>query len=134
MGPDQPSRDYYEQVTRTLFGIGIYYLDKKTDEIKNINVDIVSEMSTTGLCAVQCLKFLREQQFFKDIDKFKYCVWCDTGPHFRNSTIAYYFFKELVNEPIPIVVNLNFFVEKHGKNNLDAHFSVISILKKIFKK
>jgi hypothetical protein len=34
------------------------------------------------------------------------------GTHFRNSTIAHYFFEELANEQIPIVVNLNFFVEK----------------------
>ena len=100
MGPDQPSRDYYEQVTRTLFGIGIYYLDKKTDEIKNINVDIVSEMSTTGLCAVQCLKFLREQQFFKDIDKAEYIVWCDAGKHFRINEVLGYFLKELAIERI----------------------------------
>ena len=43
---------------------------------------------------------LRQQQFFKDIDKAEYIVWCDAGKHFRNNEVLGYFLKELAIEKI----------------------------------
>ena len=57
-------------------------------------------------------RLLREQDFFKKLDKKKYIVWTDTGPHFRCSEFLYYLFNELALEKIE--VNYNLFCEKHG--------------------
>jgi hypothetical protein len=67
---------------------------------------------------------MRKQQFFKEIDKPSYIIWTDTGKHFRCAELAHYFLVELAEEKI--LVNWNFFVEKHGKNQRDQHFSVVS--------
>ncbi len=67
---------------------------------------------------------MRKQEFFKEIDKPSYIIWTDTGKHFRCAELAHYFLVNLAEEKK--AVNWNFFVEKHGKNQRDQHFSVIS--------
>ncbi|RMZ93166.1 hypothetical protein BpHYR1_015867 [Brachionus plicatilis] len=48
----------------------------------------------------------------------------DCGKHFRNCEVVGYLLKDLAKEKIH--VNLNFFCEKHGKNQRDSTFSCIS--------
>lgn len=84
MGPDQPNKDFYKQQTRTLLGIGITYYYSSSDSIKHIYVDVISNMSTTGVCVVECLRLLRKQVFFKKIVKDHWLVWCDTGLYCLN--------------------------------------------------
>ncbi len=48
----------------------------------------------------------------------------DCGPHFRCSEMIHYLFKEL--KDLQIKISLNFFCERHGKNERDRHFSSIS--------
>ncbi len=77
---------------------------------------------------------MRKKDFYKDIEtigitnedhnKKGLIVWTDTGSHFRCAELAYYFLEELKQEKVS--VNWNFFVEKHGKNQRDQHFSSIS--------
>ena len=78
-----------------------------------IRVNIFSDCLEQDANSVQrAFKFVRNQEFFKKIDKKKYNLWTDCGGHFRNKTLAHYFFKELKNEKI--MCNWNFFLEKHG--------------------
>ena len=92
--------------------MGIYYLDQIKDDIIHINVDIVSHLSSDAQCVIKCFRFLREQNFFKEIDKPNYTLFVDCGAHFRNQNLTGYLFKELVELENPIIVNLNFFGEK----------------------
>ena len=79
-------------------------------------------------------RHLRTKEFFKNIEnitlhdsttkKKGLIVWTDTGTHFRCAELAYYLLEELKQERVS--VNWNFFVEKHGKNQRDQHFSSIS--------
>ncbi|RMZ94650.1 hypothetical protein BpHYR1_007679, partial [Brachionus plicatilis] len=61
---------------------------------------------------------------FKKIERKKYIIWADTGTHFRCSELIDYLFQELSKENIKVC--LNFFVEKHGKNSRDQHFSAVT--------
>ena len=124
MSPKQPNKEFWEQKTRTLLGIGIYYLEPASDEIKIIHVDIVSDFTTSAMCAIRCFRLLREQPFFKRFVNTNWIVWSDCGSHFRCSELMHYFFVELFEEKI--LINLNFFAERHGKNSRDQHFSAIS--------
>ncbi len=74
--------------------------------------------------SVLSIRFLRKLPCFKDLDKKSYIVWCDTGSHFRCSELLHYLFFELASQNI--IVSLNFFCEKHGKNSRDQHFSLVS--------
>jgi hypothetical protein len=96
----------------------------QNDNIRLFNVDIVYDGSQEALSVVRCLRFLRKQSFFKEIEKSSYILWCDTGKHFRCAELAHYFLDELAKEKIN--VNWNFFGEKHGKNSRDQHFSTVT--------
>ena len=61
---------------------------------------------------VRAFRFLRNQNFFKLIDKKHYVIWTDCGTHFRSKEAFAYFLKELPSEGL--TVDLNFFAEKHG--------------------
>ena len=43
---------------------------------------------------------MRQEDFFKEIDKREYIIWCDAGKHFRNNEILGYFLRELARENI----------------------------------
>ena len=49
---------------------------------------------------VRAFRFLREQDFFKEIDQFNYIIWADVGNHFRNLVFIGYLLKELGKEGI----------------------------------
>jgi hypothetical protein len=58
-------------------------------------VDIFSDcLDQDGEAVVRAMKFLRDQEFFKEIEKGKrkLNIFCDTGPHFRNKTLNHYLF------------------------------------------
>ena len=105
-------------------GFGIYFLAEdplpegelgpKNTIVDSIRVDILSDcLEQDAFAVLRAFRFLRNQEFFKKIDKKKYYIWNDCGGHFRNKNLAHLFFKELSNEQI--VCNWNFFLEKHGK-------------------
>jgi hypothetical protein len=105
-------------------GIGIYFLaienmpdgtfGPQVGFVDCIRVDIFSDsLEQDANSVLRALRFLRNQDFFKTIEKKKYNIWTDCGGHFRNKTLAHYFFKELKNENI--MCNWNFFIEKHGE-------------------
>lgn len=60
-----------------------------------------------------------------DKQKFsKITMWCDCGPHFRNKEMLLYAFN--LQQTRKIEVELQYFVEKHGKSDVDSWFSVVS--------
>ena len=67
---------------------------------------------------------MRQLECFKALDKKKYIIWSDVGPHFRSGEFLHYLFRELAL--CQIEVSFNLFCEKHGKNSRDQHFSVVS--------
>jgi hypothetical protein len=67
-------------------------------EIKVINCDIIStDLNQDASAAVRGFRFLREQSFFKEIEKNEYIVWADCGKHFRNSEFVGYLLLELAD-------------------------------------
>lgn len=101
LSPRQVSSEYYNQLSRSCLGFGIYYVATNENKIKLINFDIISsDLSSDGNAAVRGFRILRQQQFFKDIDQLNYIVWCDTGKHFRNYEMTGYLFEELKQENI----------------------------------
>jgi hypothetical protein len=123
--PEQKSTEYFLLKQRVFLGFGVYFLENNI--IKCVNVDFIADtktLSTDAYSVVRCFRLLRSENFFKKIDKLKYIIWVDCGPHFRCAEFCQYLFDELLE--LNINVNLNFFAEKHGKNSRDAHFSVVS--------
>ena len=74
MGHRQVNEEFYNLQSRNLLGIGLHYVNEE-DEIKTINVDIITNYTNNAFCVVQLFRFLREQIFFQDIEKKNYNVW-----------------------------------------------------------
>ncbi|CAF1001902.1 unnamed protein product, partial [Brachionus calyciflorus] len=99
LSPRQNSGEYYNQQQRNLLGFGIYFMnaDKKID---CINYDLIYKGNQKASTTVAAFKFLRQQEFFKKIEKKKLIIWSDTGPHFRCSEVVDYFMDQLSQEKI----------------------------------
>ena len=81
-------------------GFGIYYLDEQ-NEIESINFDIISsDLSQDSRAAVRGFRILRDQEFFKRIEKDSYIVWADCGKHFRNNEFVGFLLLELAQKNI----------------------------------
>lgn len=93
----------------------MYYVDQVEKRVKVINFDIISsDVLQDARAAVRGFRFLRQQAFFKEIDKRdrikEYIVWADTGRHFRNNTVAGYLFQELSQEGIKGKTSWNYII------------------------
>ena len=78
------------------------------NEINSINFDIIStDLNQDASAAVRGFRFLREQRFFKEIEKNDYIVWADCGKHFRNSEFVGYLLLELADLKINGKFKLN---------------------------
>ena len=104
-----------------MFGITIYHKEKS--EIQKKHFIFVSPILThDNNFVINSFETLFKMEEFK-FNKIK--LFCDCGPHFRNSSILHYLF----THP-SLKFSLNFFCEKHGKNPLDSLFSLLSRWKK----
>lgn len=123
LSPRQLNQEFYQQQQWVLLRFGLYFYENQ--KINCYNVDIVSNsLSTDAISLIQSFKYLKNMDFFKKINKTKYIIWTDCGTDFRCSEFSYFLFRELLLENI--FVKWNFFVEKHGKNRGDQHFSRVS--------
>ena len=77
------------------------------------NFDIISaNLAQDAKAAVNGFRILRNQEFFKNIEKNEYIVWADCGKHFRNSEILGYLLIELAEEKIHGIKFLKYFYLK----------------------
>ena len=124
VGPVQQGRDYYEQTQRSLLGF-VVLLNDGNGVVKKIFVNFVSQvLSKDGLFSSDCMKVLMKLPMFAKIKQLS--VWSDSGPHFRCGEFAFCLFDTLFKETSFDSVSWNLFVEKHGKNLCDTHFSSLS--------
>ena len=61
---------------------------------------ISSDLNQDAHAVIKGLRLIRQQEFFKVIDKKEYIVLCDAGKHFRNNEVLGYFLRELSIEKI----------------------------------
>ncbi|CAF0854416.1 unnamed protein product [Brachionus calyciflorus] len=100
LSPRQINKEYYSQTTRSCLGFGIYFLNG-LNQIELINFDIISsDLCEDARAVVRGFWLLREQDFFKDIEKKNYVIWMDCGKHFRNCEVVGYLLKELAEDKI----------------------------------
>ncbi len=91
LSPRAKSYEYYFQKQASLLGFGIYYIDPKLPlEVSCLRVNIISDcLDQDAEAVLRGFKFLRSQQFFKDIEKTKINIFSDTGNFFISRYIKY---------------------------------------------
>ena len=77
-----------------LIGFGIFFLEN--NQVKSINFDLIwADEPHSGKSVVRGFRMLRQQEFFKKIEKNNYIIWSDTGTHFRCNEVVTYLLIEL---------------------------------------
>jgi hypothetical protein len=128
-GPRQLNGEYYEGEKKKVYvlGFGIYYVDnsRRFPFVNLLNIDVISDYDgTKAPDVIKIFKHIMTLPQFIEVDQASYVVWVDCGSQFRSGEFLYFCANSLAQQGKS--VTLNYFAEKHGKNNRDQHFSVVS--------
>ena len=116
--PEEVNQDFYH--TTSINYLSIFVKTKET----GIFFDFSSkELAKDAYFVIECFELLFIHPQFKHLKIDKIIVWSDVGKHFRNGMLAYFFAN--LPKSHEIFVEHNFFVESHGKNICDVHFSQV---------
>lgn len=123
-GAVESSQSFYNKSQVSCLGFCLIY--KKNNVIKRKYIDYLSKIIThDSYYVIQCIKSLNNKHL-NDFDTVHF--WSDNAGHFRSSELMNYILLELPE--IKSQTSMNFFVEYHGKSDIDGHFGV---LQKAFK-
>ena len=122
-------RDFYHTVQVSIMGVIVYCKD--IDNGKAQKLPIVSNVLThDGTTAIMNIKIALKklQSLYTSVFEQLRCVklWADSGPHYRNKEFAHFVLHQLLIDYSLTRTKLNFFGEKHGKNDCDSMFGHIS--------
>jgi hypothetical protein len=123
--PNETNTDFYEKFPISCFGLIVFHL-KDIYIFDYLSKDLVHD----GHFASSCLSNLFENAEFKKLNATKVSIWSDGASHFKNHemTACYDSFQSRFEK-----FQWNFFIQYHGKNYCDSHFSVISRIIKRFE-
>eukprot|EP01059_Diplonema_ambulator_P006308 TRINITY_DN1604_c0_g1_i5.p1 TRINITY_DN1604_c0_g1~~TRINITY_DN1604_c0_g1_i5.p1 ORF type:complete len:634 (-),score=98.25 TRINITY_DN1604_c0_g1_i5:600-2501(-) len=119
MREEEGAQLFYGKKCFTLLGFGVYYRD--SGKTVAIHCDMVMETCNQDSFVVsRCFDALVKQQWFPKRRRLSF--WSDGGKHLRNKhTIHHVLTCSQFSE-----VDMNYFVEYHGKSQRDGHFGVVS--------
>ena len=122
----QLGREFYEAPMRSVFGCVLWY-KQPNQPVKKVIFDIVSEyLNHDMVAAVDCLDILFQLHEFQKLGIRKLRLWTDCGGSFRCYSFAHYVMVETLQKHVFDEIEWHLFVEKHGKSEVDAHFSNLS--------
>ena len=125
--PEEKSREFYQ--TTSINYLSIFMKTKKS----GIFFDFTSlELSKDSYYVIECFDILFGHLKFKELEIRDIVVWSDTGKHFKNSMIACYFANIFNSHKLKC--KFNYFVDSHGKNICDVHFSMVSHIVEKYEK
>ena len=123
-GPVESSQIFYNKSQISCLGFCIIY--KENNVVKRKYVDYLSKIIThDSYYVIQCIQSLHKK-YLKNYDTVHF--WSDNAGHFRSSELMNHILLELPGKKLS--TSMNFFVEYHGKSDVDGHFGV---LQKAFK-
>jgi hypothetical protein len=124
----QNSKDFYQNVQRTCFGVVAFY--KQFGEIKHHYFDYFSDyLIHNSYFVTKALDNLLNSAWFKNFKFNTVKMWMDNGPHFRTKEMFYFFYSIKSKFSIQQVA-WNFFIEGHGKSCCDRRFAQINAMYK----
>ncbi|PVZ96810.1 hypothetical protein BB558_007265 [Smittium angustum] len=122
-GPVEASSSFYRK--RQISDLCFCLIYKDNGQMTRKYFNYLSENLThDSFYVINCLKDLLSHEEFENFQKIH--LWSDSGAHFKNSDYIYAIFKELQSIYMGKMFSLNFFLENHGKSDVDGHFGVLS--------
>jgi hypothetical protein len=120
----ETSRDFYSKPEVSIFGFSVHYYDTNLHREKK-SISFVSENLTHDTHFVKsAIVELLEKQFLSHINNFSF--WSDCGNHFRSKELIYFILKDLKSMFSLDTIQMNYFPEYHGKNEVDGNFGVLT--------
>lgn len=130
-GPVEVSQHYYQRSFRSILGCYVVFRDPSTLQIQHHYVNNISEMLThDSVSAFEQLhqSLLESLPHIRHVTKVH--IWTDSGNHFRSQELLCNILSVLpkifLDNGIRAEVSQRIFVEGHGKNACDGHFSLLS--------
>ena len=122
----EENRDYYIQPQRSIYTAIVFYLSEDCT-IKQIVFTVVSDdLTHNALFVANAFNLIFSKEQWKEHHFSSLSIWSDNGPaHFRSHEFVYWVTKHLGSWSGCNTVTLNYFVEYHGENPYDAHFSKV---------
>ena len=130
-GPRERSNAYYGYSSASVLGFAVYLPGRETCVyIDAISSNLRHDAPTAAYVLQQVLEFIfTHPDLREDAAKTrKLAIWADCGPHFRAKRFFHCVFSELPDLSFLeglLEIMLNFFLEKHGKSEVDGHFGCI---------
>ena len=118
-GPVESSQTFYNKSQVSCLGFCIIYKEKEV--VKRKYIDFLSKIITHDSHYVtQCIQSLKIK-YLKEFEAVHF--WSDNAGHFRSSEVMNYILLDLPEKKL--ATSMNFFVEYHGKSDIDGHFGVL---------
>lgn len=118
-GPVEMSQSFYNKSSISCLGFCVIY--KLSGEVQRTYYDYLSEViSHDSYFVINCLKKLEAE----NLERFsKIHFWSDNAGHFRSEELRNYILLEIPTRNF--TTSQNFFVEYHGKSDIDGHFGLL---------
>lgn len=122
-GPVEISQSFYNKSSISCLGFCVIY--KVAGEVKRSYYNYLSEVIThDSFFVVNCIRLMEGE----NLERFsKIHFWSDNAGHFRSQELRRFILLELPRKGY--IISQNFFVEYHGKSDMDGHFG---LLQKVF--
>ena len=122
-GRVETSRDFYTKSEITVLGFCVFI--RKNEKLIKKQISFVSETLSHDTHFVKsAMKRLIEYKSLKDIEVMHF--WSDCAYHFRSKELMYFFDQEFKKAKNTRMITMNFFVEYHGKSQVDSNFGVLT--------
>ena len=123
-GPIETSQIFYNKSQVSCLGFCLIY--KEDNQIKRKYYNYLSKIIThDSYFVIKCLESF-QLKYLSGYNKVNF--WSDNAGHFRSAELMNYILLELPKKRLE--TTMNFFVEYHGKSDIDGHFGH---LQKAFK-
>lgn len=118
-GPVEKCQDFYNKSQVSCLGFCV--ITKESLNVKRRYYNYLSDVIKRDSYFVKnCLKNLHEQ-YLSNFSNVHF--WSDNAGHFRSQELKNYILRELPAKSL--ITSLNYFVEYHGKTELDGHFGLL---------
>lgn len=126
---EQDADSFRNNLISTIFNASVFVFRNERLEAHNWTF-CSNNLTHDSFFVKEALRQMFETNEFKSLKIESISFWMDGGPHFRSHEFNC-FFLDLFRSKKFKEVNWNHFVEYHGKNYCDSHFSVVSYILKV---
>lgn len=126
---EQDANAYRNNLISTIFNVSVFISRNQIIQVHNWTF-CSNNLSHDSFFVKEALRQVFQTREFQDLEIESVSFWMDGGPHFRSHELNA-LFVEIFRSKQFKEVKWNHYLEYHGKNYCDVHFSVINHIFKV---